>query len=130
MPDGQSAIAGTVNPRNAARLPFVSRPMRSLFFSCLCLVLPGAARAAVIGTNPPSQPLTADRIAALPAEAQPAWRDYLARSTRQRAADQKFLADELAAHGLKEALVPSEGRGFGRGVLTRPVEWYASAEAR
>src|ERR1017187_8953912 len=39
--------------------------------------------AAIIGTNSPTQPLTAGRIAALPRAQQPVWKEYLKRSTRQ-----------------------------------------------
>ena len=40
--------------------------------------------AGIVGTNPPSLPVTAERIATLPAAEQTAWREYLARSTAQR----------------------------------------------
>jgi PelA/Pel-15E family pectate lyase len=96
----------------------------------LALLAPALIFAAVVGTNPPSLPLTAERIAALPAAEQPAWRAYLDRSNRQRKTDQAFLAAELKAANLKEALVPGETRGFGNGSLNRPAEWYASADAR
>ena len=46
---------------------------------------PALLSAAIVGTNPPSSPLSAERIAQLPAAAQPEWRDYLARSTALRA---------------------------------------------
>lgn len=96
----------------------------------LAFVVPVAASAAIIGTNPPSEPLNAERIAHLPAAQQPAWRDYLARSTALRAADQKFLTDEMAAAGLKESITVTATRGGVRFSGNHPAEWYASTEAR
>jgi PelA/Pel-15E family pectate lyase len=103
---------------------------RRLPFQFLLAVAPVFTSAAVIGVNPPSQPLTAARISALPAAAQPAWRDYLARSVAQRAADRKFLADEIAAHGIKEPVPASSGGPSPRLNATHPAAWFASAEAR
>lgn len=94
------------------------------------LACPALLPAAVVGTNPPSQPVTAERIATLPAAEQPAWRDYLARSTAQRAADQKILADELKARGLKAAIVPPEARGSRPMPLGESKAFYATADAR
>jgi PelA/Pel-15E family pectate lyase len=102
------------------------RPSHLAFF----LVCPALLPAAIVGTNPPSQPITADRISALPAAEQSVWRDYLARSVAQRAADQKFLADEIKAHGLKGTTVPPDGHGRGDMPLGSPAAWYASADAR
>jgi PelA/Pel-15E family pectate lyase len=85
--------------------------------------------AAIIGTNPPAQPLTARRIAALPVAAQPAWRDYLARSRQQWRADQSFLSREMREHHVRETLVPPVGW---RDSLARDRSnaWYQSKEAR
>ena len=93
------------------------------------LASPALLPAAVIGTNPPALPVTAERIAALPAAEQPAWRDYLARSNAIRAADQAFFAAELKAHNLATATTPTSGRGSGLS-LDRPDAWFASDEAR
>jgi len=70
-----------------------------------------ALSGAVIGTNPPCPPLSAERIAALPPAGQTAWRDYLARSAAAFAADKNFYADELAALGLTAPLVPARAKG-------------------
>jgi len=94
------------------------------------LACPALLPAAVIGTNPPALPLTAERIAALPAAEQPAWRDYLARSMRQRAADQQSLADEIKTHDVTTLLVPPETHNVGGRLLDRPTAWYATADAR
>ncbi|HVW22258.1 MAG TPA: pectate lyase [Opitutaceae bacterium] len=102
--------------------------MRPLFrlIPLVALALPAAG--ALIGTNPPAQPLTAERIARLPASEQAPWRDYLERSNQQRRADQAFVAAELKAAGLQRPVVPREGRG---GMpLDREADWYAGPEAR
>ena len=67
------------------------------------------ASAAIIGTNPPALPLTAERIAALPKNEQPAWKKYLERSARQLQADRRFLSNEMKSHGLKGTLMPPAG---------------------
>ena len=85
--------------------------------------------AAVIGTNPPCPPLSAERIAALPPADQAAWRDYLARSAAALAADKKFYADELTALGLTAPLVPAKASG--RVIPIKPPgDSFASVEAR
>ena len=106
--------------------------MRSKFYSpvfhFLLLLLVGAwLPAAVIGTNPESLPLTAERIATLPAAEQPAWRAYFARSEALRVADEKFYTAERKAQSLTEPLVPTRGRSL---PLKNPKNWYASTEAR
>jgi len=100
----------------------------SRLFLVAALACPALLSAAVVGTNPPSLPLTAERINALPAVERPAWHQYLARSLAQRAKDQAFFAEELKAHNITTPVTPREGRG---GLpLNRPAEWYASDEAR
>jgi PelA/Pel-15E family pectate lyase len=104
-----------------------------LFSLCLISVLLASVSptifAAVIGTNPPSPPLSAERIAALPPADQAAWRDYLARSAAALAADKKFYADELTALGLTAPLVPAKASG--RVIPIKPPgDYFASVEAR
>lgn len=102
--------------------------LKSLLLHAAALALVSITlHAAVIGTNPPSLPITAERIAALPAAEQPAWRDYFARSTQARATDEKFYADELKAHNLTAPLVPAHGPSL---TLKEPAAWYATADAR
>ncbi|MBC7365421.1 MAG: pectate lyase [Undibacterium sp.] len=102
--------------------------LKSIFLHAAALALLSASLpAAVIGINPPSLPITAERIATLPAVEQPAWRDYLARSAAARAADTGFYADELKAHNLTAPLVPGHGPSP---TLTEPAAWYATAGAR
>jgi len=58
--------------------------MNLKFAACSALLSLSAlpTLAAVIGTNVPATPLTAERVATLPA-----WKTYLETSTRQRQAD-------------------------------------------
>ena len=95
----------------------------------LVLVFLGAVaalRGAVIGTNPPSLPLTAERIAALPASQRPAWQDYFARSEKLRALDEAALAAEMKTAGLAAPLVPAKGTGVPR---NKPDAFWSTAEA-
>ncbi len=114
--------------RHAVRTVALLRRLRApvvgtLFLGC-------TAVAAQFGTNPPSAPLTAERIAALPAADQPAWSRYLARSSALRARDQAFLADEIARHGIKEKIPVVTNRASPRLNATRPAAWFTSPEAR
>jgi PelA/Pel-15E family pectate lyase len=86
--------------------------------------------ASVAGTSTAAQSITAERIAVLPRKQQAAWRDYLARSIRQMQADRAFLQAELKAAGLAEPLTPPNGLTGRSMPLTKPPEWYGSAEAR
>ena len=103
-------------------------PRSSLHFALLLAAVALPASAAVIGINPPAQPLTMERIADLPAELRGPWMDYLSRSNVRRAADHAFVAAELKAAGRVRPVVPREGRG---GMpLNQPADWYGKAEAR
>jgi PelA/Pel-15E family pectate lyase len=84
---------------------------------------------AVVGTSVPAASITAARIAQLPKARQAAWKQYLDRSTRQMEADRAVLRAELNEAGLKEALIPPNGSAARSMPLTKPAEWYASAEA-
>ncbi|HEU6447139.1 MAG TPA: pectate lyase [Verrucomicrobiae bacterium] len=86
--------------------------------------------ASVIWTNPPSQPLTAKRIALLPGSQQPEWEKYLQNSERQKQADQKFLQKEMREHGITNSIVPPESRGVKSIPLDAREGWYRGAEAR
>ena len=98
-----------------------------VFHFLLLLLVNAWLSAAVIGTNPDSFPLSAQRIATLPAAEQPAWRAYFARSESLRVADEKFYADERKAQSISDQLVPTRGRSL---PLKNPQNWYASTEAR
>jgi PelA/Pel-15E family pectate lyase len=85
--------------------------------------------AGVIGINVPAQPITAERIAKLPAAQQPAWKAYLERSTAQEKADRAALAAELEPGGTAPPPPPS-GHGDGGMPLDKDAAWYGSPEAR
>ncbi|HEX8606447.1 MAG TPA: pectate lyase, partial [Pseudoduganella sp.] len=88
-----------------------------------------AAHASVIGTMTRAQPVTEDRIAALPEAERAAWRDYLARSRALMERDKATLAAERAG-----GAAPKEDgarlHGESGMPLDKPPAWYASAEAR
>jgi PelA/Pel-15E family pectate lyase len=88
---------------------------------CTVLKVSGA----VIGTNVPATPLTAERVAALPA-----WKNYLENSVRQRQADQDFLRAEMKARGLTNAIEPPKSASPKGTPLDRTASWYGSGEAR
>jgi PelA/Pel-15E family pectate lyase len=85
--------------------------------------------ASTIGTNVPAQPITAERIAKLPAAQQPAWKAYLDRSTAQEKADRAALAAELKP-GEAAPPPPPAGHGDGGMALNKDAVWYGAAEAR
>ena len=86
--------------------------------------------AAVIGTNTPAQPLTRERIAALPPAQQPTWREYLDRSERQVQVDRAFLQGEMRTNGLEKSGTPPEVKGVKGIDLNRPDAWYGQPEGR
>lgn len=102
--------------------------LRPVAFAFLCSFT--AAHATVVGTNPPAESLTAERILRLPADQQHAWLAYIDRSSRQREADKAYLHDELKRASLGEPLEPPHDSSARSIPLDRTPEWYASAEAR
>lgn len=86
--------------------------------------------AAIVGTNPPAQRLTLQRIETLPSSEQAVWKDYLERSARQRQADQAVLREELRAHKLREIAQPPHGRSKDWAPLDESTSWYAGVEPR
>ncbi len=102
----------------------------SLRIAVLALLPVAGLAAAVIGISPPSEPLTAERIANLPAAAQPAWREYLERSQQQAQADRAFFETELKTHGLTAPTMPPSGRDASSLPLQKDPAWYGGAEAR
>src|ERR1700693_337094 len=84
---GPPAVAGlTFLPVLASVPPMKPRWQTLLVLRALLMTACGfapLASAAIIGTNPPALSLTTNRIAALPAAQQQAWKDYVAKSDRQ-----------------------------------------------
>jgi PelA/Pel-15E family pectate lyase len=104
--------------------------MKSAIIVLFLLAGPCAAlHAAIVGTNVPARSLTVERIATLPAKEQPAWREYLARSQKQKQADQDALRSELKALGLSQPIVPPTGRSADDLALDRPAPWYGGKGA-
>jgi PelA/Pel-15E family pectate lyase len=89
-----------------------------------------ASPASTIGTNPPVEPLTRERVAQLPAKERSAWLDYLERSKRQRQADKDSLQAELKRAGMEKPTEPPHGFSARSIPLDREAAWYASVEAR
>jgi hypothetical protein len=104
-------------------------PRSFLFVSALTLGAV-AALGAVIGANVAALPLTEDRIAALPAAQQPAWRKYLSRSAAQMQNDRAALQTEMKKAGLSAPLIPPSASAAKSIPLDKPAAWYAGAEAR
>jgi PelA/Pel-15E family pectate lyase len=94
-----------------------------LLAGAVCGIFP-LARGAVVGTNIPAAPLTAARVAGLPA-----WRAYFENSQRQQQADRDFLDAELRAHALSQATWPDEAYAVRDEALDNPPEWYGGDEA-
>jgi len=96
------------------------------------VLLAGAvvAAASIIGTNPPAESLTRDRIALLSPRERSAWIEYLEHSQRQRQADKDFFQAELKRAGIEKPVDPPHGFSA-RGIpLDRAASWYAGDNAR
>ena len=81
--------------------------------------------AAIIGTNVPATPLTAERVAYLPT-----WKSYFENSARQRLVDQDFLRAEMLAHGLNTNSEPKEVHNAKGLNLKASAAWYGGDAAR
>ena len=86
--------------------------------------------ASVVGTNPPAESLTRERIAKLPLKERGAWLAYLDHSIKQRQADKDAFQDELKRAGVKTPIEPPHSFSARSIPLEREQAWYASAEAR
>jgi len=89
-----------------------------------------ACTASTIGTNPPVESLTRERIDRLPAKERGAWLDYMERSKRQRQADKDVLQAELKRTGMEKPTEPPHSFSARSVPLDREAGWYASPEAR
>jgi len=96
----------------------------------LALLLASPASARVIGKNTPAEPVTAARIAQLPAAKQGAWKTYLQRSEAQMKADRASLIAELKPGQTPPPPPLAVGGGEGQMPLDRDAYWYAGPEAR
>jgi PelA/Pel-15E family pectate lyase len=96
----------------------------------LLLLTTSFARGAMIGTNIPARPVTAELIATLPTAEKPVWMDYLARSEKQMQADKNFLRAEMKAVGVITSAVPPVAHSEKGLNLKATASWYGEAEAR
>ena len=105
--------------------------MRSNLYLCFAVlfVVTGLSRAAIIGTNVPSQALTWRRISGIASPYRSAWEHYFQRSTEQLGADQDTFFKEMKAHGIKEATNAPPSRSFNGIPLNRSADWYSSTQA-
>ncbi len=105
--------------------------MRSqLLLALACLALfANNGSAAIIGTNPPAQPVTVERVAALPKAQQPTWGAYLKNSERQGETDRTFFKREMQRNHVMTPVAPPETRGVKGIPLDKPASWYGEAEA-
>ena len=105
--------------------------MRSILYLCFVLFVAatGSSRAAIIGTNVPSQPLTWRRISGIASPYRSEWEHYFQRSTEQLKADQDFFFKEMKAHGIKEATNAPPSRSFNGIPFNRDADWYAGTQA-
>jgi PelA/Pel-15E family pectate lyase len=102
------------------------QPMKfpTTLFCSAVLLTAGLNHAAIIGTNVPATPLTAERVANLPE-----WKNYFENSQRQKAADQSFFRDELNSHGLTNATLPHAVHNAKGVALDNFSPWYRGGEA-
>ncbi|RZJ06205.1 MAG: pectate lyase [Rubrivivax sp.] len=103
-------------------------PAARRLVALLALVGASSAFTAQIGTIPPSDSITAERIAALPAADRAAWTAYLARSAAQGAADRAALAAERQGMSTWQA-PPAGGNGEASMPLDKPAPWYGTEPA-
>ena len=101
-----------------------------LFLAIPILAGTSAAPASIIGTSPPAESLTKERIEQLPPSQQHAWLAYLDRSARQRQADRAFLSAEMKRAGIDKPFVPPENPAARSIPLDRDASWYRGTEAR
>lgn len=110
--------------RNTSTLKFIQTVVLAAFTGAI------AASAASVGTNPPAESLTRERIASLPPGERNAWYAYLEHSQKQRETDKDIFQVELKSAGIKTPIDPPHGFSARSIPLDREAAWYGSAEAR
>ena len=107
--------------------------MKSVFQTALIGLLTATSLAAAEAprpwVGPGFLPVTAERIAELPAAEQAPWLAYLAESTRFRTVDDAAVAAELTQVG-QPALVPPHDTHSGSLPQKKEAAWFATPEAR
>ncbi|NDC74046.1 pectate lyase [bacterium] len=82
----------------------------------------------LLASRAPAEPVTAERVATLPAAAQKAWNEYLARSTTLAAKNATALAAELSSQKLSSPLPAPDGGDFKQPGKPDPA-FYASEDS-
>jgi PelA/Pel-15E family pectate lyase len=105
-----------------------------LFFRLALLLTLAAVTSSAVDApgkwdGPGFLPVTAERVATLPAAEQAPWLAYLAESARRRALDEAQVAAELSQVGQAKLTQPAAGRGADL-PLKHEGAWYRTAEAR
>ncbi len=93
------------------------------------LIAAQSGSGALLGTNPPAQPLTMGRVTALPVQAQSVWRTYLEVSAKQAQADREFFATETRSNAASIPPPPAEN-GRKRLPLDQTPAWYRAPEGQ
>ena len=107
----------------------ISRVLISVAFAASTAAFAlGAAN--TIGTNPPANALTRERIFKLPPSERGPWIKYLERSGKQRQADKDAFQAELKKAGITAPTEPPHGFAARGMPLDRDRIWYQTAEAR
>jgi PelA/Pel-15E family pectate lyase len=107
---------------------FSAKTIPSLLLA-LVSIPAASAVAAIVGTNVPSQSLTTERVASLPAANRMSWETYLASSAKQSRADRAAFAAELRNLKTNAPSSPPPGRGTRGLALNKAASWYSSSEA-
>src|SRR4051812_25091001 len=76
-----------------------------------------------------AEPVSLDRILALPATEQKPWLEYLARSQKQLSVEKEDRATQARAAGQPELKLAPYASVFGVN-LNRPVDWFATDEGK
>lgn len=124
-----------VSAQHTLRLPNMTYPsfgvcrIAGLFLTAAGPGLVQAVEAPQAWPDHAFRPVTAERISALPATVQPAWRAYW---DRTQAFAKNFAGRDLAEHSPNQRVAgPPIGASYSQGVrLKASAAWYASEEAR
>jgi PelA/Pel-15E family pectate lyase len=105
-----------------------TRPVCNLLGYFVAVLL-GAVASAVAAEFIPAEPLTRERVLALPAGERQPWLDYLATSEKHLAAEKDARAAEAKVNGLPELKLAPYATVFGVN-LNQPLEWFATEEGK
>ena len=111
-----------------------STPPRFLFRSACPFAFAGAlalfaVATAAVAAEPYYEPITLERVLALPASEQRPWLEYLARSEKNFAIEKEFRANEARAARIPDLKLAPYATVFGVN-LDQPIAWFATPEGR